>query len=92
MVYTEPEIEFNYKESTLRIERSVDCTNQWSLLTVANLRPSTRMTFNMKVPEKQRPQVIENSQRRRGAITTLEHLLDAQRSLPVPHELLRRTL
>ena len=93
MIYAGPEIEFNYKESTLRIVRSA----QLNHCPCSGCHPQTLGSKGF-VPDgasdqmrKAVQKMTENLQGRRGAITDLGTELwfpTARRSLPIPHELL----
>ena len=93
MIYAGPGIEFNYKDSTLRIVRSASL----NYCPCSGCDPQT-LESNDSAPDGTRDQIhkaiqerIENLQGHRGAITKLEaelRLLTAQRSLPIPYELL----
>jgi len=91
--YAGPEIEFNYKESTLRIVRPAKlnhcprsvCNPQ--TLDSNHFAPDSTRDQRRKEVEK----MIKNLQGRRGAITRLKaelHHLTARESLPIPYELL----
>jgi hypothetical protein len=93
VIYVGPDIEFNYKESTLRIVRSAylnhcpfsGCNPQ--VLDSNDFAPGGTRDQRRKEVQK----MIENLQGRRGVITNFEtelRLLTARRSLPIPHELL----
>ena len=93
MIYAGPEIEFNYKESTLRIVRSA----QLNRCPCSGCHPQTLGSKGF-VPDgasdqmrKAVQKMTENLQGRRGVITNLGTELwfpTARRSLPIPHELL----